>query len=138
MARNVIGLIIGITAAGMVMFFIQSISNSLFPIPQDIDPKDMDAMKAHVATLPPLAFILVLLSHFFGALAGAAIGSKVASSHQFKISMFIGAFMLIMGILILLIKPHPVWFMVVDMFTYLPGALLGYTIYQRFMPNYTA
>ncbi len=138
MARNIIGAIIGITAAGMVVFFIQSISHSLFPMPPDLDSSDTSAMKEHIATLPPLAFILVLLSHFLGALAGAAIGSKVASSHQFKLSMFVGVFMLIMGVITLVAIPHPAWFMVVDMFTYLPGAFIGYKIYQRLMPNYAA
>jgi hypothetical protein len=138
MARNIIGVIIGIAAAGMVVFFIQSVSSSLFPMPQDLNPSDTEAMKEYVATLPPLAFILLLLSHFFGALAGAAIGSKVASSQQFRISMFIGAFMLLMGVINLTMIPHPAWFMVADMFTYLPGAFIGYKVYERFMPNQAA
>ena len=135
MARNIISVIIGIATAGIVVYFIQSVSIALFPLPEDLDPRDMNAMKEHVATLPPLAFVLVLLAHFFGALGGAAVGSKIASSHQFKLSMIIGTFMLIMGIINLFTIPHPLWFMVVDMFTYLPGAFIGYKIYQRFMPN---
>ena len=135
MARNIIGVIIGVAAAGMVVFFIQSVSSSLFPIPLDLDQTDKEAMKEYVSTLPPFAFVLVLLSHFLGALAGAAIGSKVASSHQFKISMFIGVFMLLMGTISLITIPHPIWFMVADMFMYFPGAFLGYKIFQRFMPN---
>lgn len=138
MARNIISVIIGIATAGIVVYFIQSISISLFPLPKDLNPRDMNAMKEHVATLPPLAFILVLLAHFFGALAGAAIGSKIASSSQFKLSMIIGVFMLIMGIINLFTIPHPVWFMIADMFTYLPGAFIGFKIYQRYMPTQAA
>ena len=135
MARNIISVIIGIATAGIVVYFIQNVSIALSPLPEDLDPRDMNAMKEHLATLPPLAFVLLLLAHFFGALGGAAVGSKIASSHQFKLSMIIGTFMLIMGIINLFTIPHPLWFMVVDMFTYLPGAFIGYKIYQRFMPN---
>ena len=138
MARNIIAVIIGIVAAGIATYFVQSVSDRLFPLPPDLDITDFEAMKAHVATLPPLAFVIVLVAHFAGALFGGMVGAKVASSHQFKIALFIGAFMLAMGVLNLLTIPHPIWFMVADMFMYLPGAYLGYRIYQRYFPNQAA
>jgi len=138
MARNIIAVIIGIVAAGIATYFVQSVSDRLFPLPPELDITDFEGMKEHVATLPPLAFIIVLLAHFTGALFGALVGAKIASSHQKKIALFIGGFLLGMGIINLLTIPHPIWFMVADMFMYFPGAYLGYRLYLRFFPNQAA
>ena len=138
MARNIIAVIIGMVAAGIATYFVQSISERLFPLPADLDVTDFEGMKQHVATLPPLAFIIVLVAHFAGSFCGALAGAKVASSHQFIIALFIGGFMLVMGILNLVTIPHPIWFAVADMFMYLPGAYLGYRCYLRYFPNQAA
>ena len=138
MARNIIAVIIGIVAAGVATYFVQSISNGLFPFPPELDTTDIEAMKEHVSNLPPLAFVIVMVAHFIGALCGALVACIVASTHQFRIALFIGVFMLAMGIINVLTIPHPAWFVIADIFMYLPGALLGYQLYLRFLPHHAA
>ena len=135
MARNIIAVIIGIVAAGIATYFVESINTRLFPLPDDLNLQDIEAMKEHVASLPATAFIIVLIAHFIGALFGGLVSAKIAASYQMKVALFVGAFVLIMGLINLFMIPHPIWFMVVDIFMYLPGAYAGYRIYQKYWPN---
>ncbi len=135
MARNIIAIIVGIAAAGVAVYFVESINYSLFPLPQDLDANNMDEMKAYVEELPVLAFAFVLLAHFFGPLVGGLTSAKIAASHQMKVALFVGSFVLLMGLINLVMIPHPIWFMVLDLFMYLPGAFLGYRLYERYWPN---
>lgn len=131
MARNIVGVIIGIFAAGVIMWTVQSISNMLYPLPAGVDPTDIDQMKEHMKTLPIGALIIVLTSHFLGALGGAWIGSIIADKYFLKISLIIAGFLLVMGIINLLMIPHPVWFAIVDIPLYALGALCGYQLYIK-------
>jgi len=129
MARNIIGIIVGLTAAFFMTWGIQMINYSLFPMPEGLEVTDTEAMKKYVAGLPMTAYIIVLLSHILGAFVGAWVGSVVADSHERKISIGIGSFLLIMGLINLLSIPHPVWFIIVDLLVFIPSALLGHALY---------
>ena len=131
MARNAIGVIVGLVVAFLVVAGIQSINYILYPIPDNIDQTDVDAMKTYVSTLPSLAFIVVIISHFLGATVAGFVGSKIADSHQRKISIGLGVFLLSMGMINMFSIPHPVWFVILDFIVYIPGALFGYAIYKR-------
>lgn len=130
MARNIVGVIIGIFVAGIIIWSIQSINLRLYPIPVGLDTTDMEAMEEFSKSLPAGAFITVLLSHLLGALGGAWVGCIVADRYFLKISMIIAAFLLVMGIINLLMLPHPVWFMVADIPSYTIGAWIGYKLYK--------
>ena len=130
MARNIVGVIIGVFVAGIIIWSIQSINLRLYPIPVGLDTTDMEAMEEFSKSLPAGAFITVLLSHLLGALGGAWVGCIVADRYFLKISMIIAAFLLVMGIINLLMLPHPVWFMVADIPSYTIGAWIGYKLYK--------
>ncbi len=131
MARNSVGVLVGLVVAFGIVWSIESINYRLFPLPADLDVTDIDAMKAHMKTLPAMAFVTVLIAHFLGAMGAAWVASLIANSHQRQISLGIGLFLLIMGLITIFQIPHPVWFMLLDPLMYIPGVLIGYNIYQK-------
>ncbi len=135
MARNFVAVIIGLTVAGAIVWTIEMANHNLHPLPPGLDLTDMDGMKEHMKTLPALAFIVVILAHLLGAIGGAWVASIVAQSNERKISIGIGVFLLIMGVINLFMIPHPTWFMIADFLVYIPGALLGYTFYNMRKPQ---
>lgn len=136
MARNIIAIIIGLFVAFLATYFVYNINSSLFPLPENIDPSDMDAMKAYMASLPIGAFIIVIIAHIAGSFAGALTASKIGHSHHVNLSLFIGVFMLLMGIIRVLVAPHPIWFIVIDIMVYLPSAYLGYIVFKKYWSEY--
>ena len=131
MARNAMGLIVGIVAAFIVTYFIQSINIKLFPFPEGLEITDMEGMRAHAETLPPTAHIVVLISHLLGTAVGAFVAVKVAATNHRQVAIAIACFIMVMGIVNIVRLPHPWWFVVIDLLIYLPSGLLGYFIGKK-------
>ena len=130
MARNFVAVIIGLTVAGAIVWTIEMANYNMHPLPPGLDVTDKEAMTEYIKTLPAMAYVMVVLAHIFGSIGGAWVASIVAASHERKISIGIGLFLLVMGAINLLMIPHPAWFMVIDLLVYIPGALLGYSFYN--------
>ncbi len=133
MARNIIAVITGLFVAFLATYFVYNINSSLFPISEDINPSDMDAMKEYMSSLPIGAFIIVIIAHIIGSFSGALTASKIALNHQKKLALFIGAFMLVMGIIRVILTPHPIWFMIIDIMVYLPSAYWGFRVFSKYL-----
>lgn len=129
MARNFVAVIIGLTVAGAIVWTIEMTNYNMHPLPPGLDVTDKEAMTEYIKTLPAMAYVMVLLAHILGSIGGAWVASIVAASHERKIAIGIGAFLLVMGAINLLMIPHPTWFMIADILVYIPCALLGYTFY---------
>ncbi len=131
MARNVTGLIVGLATAFFIYWSIQSINQSLAPIPAGLSIDDKEGMMAYAKTIPLLAHILVLVSHVLGAGIGAFIAGKIGERQVKYIPYTIGGFLLIMAIVKLVVMTHPLWFTISDLIVHIPAALLGYSMAKK-------
>jgi hypothetical protein len=98
----------------------------MHPFPAGMDTKDMNAIKAFVATLPVSAFILVLLGWFVGTAAGTFSASKIGRSAT--PGYVTGGLLFAAGIANSIIIPQPLWFTLVSFVIYIAGTLLGVRI----------
>lgn len=128
MVRNIIAVILGLVVATLVIMSIQMISYSLYPMPEGIDPTDTEAMRTHVQSLPPMAFLIVLLSYFMGTLIGVIVAIKVADTHHKQLALGIATVLMILGIINLFQITHPMWFNIICVLLFIPTALLGYQL----------
>ena len=131
MARNIVAVIVGLTAAGMTIWSIEMVNYRMFPLPDGLDITNKEAMKEYIKTLPGLAFGIVIFAHLAGAFIGGWIASLIAQNNQRNIALGIGLFLLVMGLINLLMIPHPIWFMILDLAVYVPAAFLGYKFFAR-------
>ena len=128
MVRNVIGFITGLVVGFIVVAGIQMINYGMFPLPDGLETSDKEGMLKHIQTLPPLAYIIVYVAHILGSLLAAVVAVKIADNSKFRISMALGLFFTVVGLVNIATIPHPLWFSILDTFGYLPAAYLGYRI----------
>jgi len=83
-----------------------------------------EGLKASMHLFQPKHFLMPLLAHALGTLAGALVAATIAATHKMKFAMGIAVFFLAGGIASVAMLPSPVWFAVADLvLAYLP---MGY------------
>jgi len=116
------GLVIGLIVNGGLI----SISGSMIPLPEGVDPNDMDSIAANIDRYEIKHFIMPFLAHALGTLVGAFVAAKFAASNGAKFALGVGVFFLLGGIAVAMMIPAPTWFSAVDLIlAYIPMGILG-------------
>ncbi len=105
--RKFLGVIAGVVALGLVVWVVEAVSHTIWPMPAGIGPTD-PAQLATVMDLVPLAAkIAVVVAWFLGAVVGAWVGARVA---QWPVAGWIVvAIGICFGVMTLFMIPHPMW-----------------------------
>lgn len=125
MGRKILAMIGGVIFAGLVVFAVQKLGHQVYPPPENLDTKNLEAMKAYVASLPMGAMLFVLLSYVVGTFAGGWLATKIARVPQMHVPLTVGGIQLFFGIINLVMIPHPLWFAIASVLVFLPAAYLG-------------
>ena len=124
--KNILAVAAGIIGGGIVNMMLVSISGSVIPVPEGVDPTNMESLKATAHLFEPKHFIFPFLGHAVGTLAGAFFAAFLAASHKMTFALAIGVFFLLGGIVAAFIIPAPIWFIALDLIVaYIPMAWLG-------------
>ena len=124
--RNILAVIAGIVAGSVVNMGIITVSGSIIPLPDGVDPSSMESLKENMHLFGPQHFIMPFLAHALGTLAGAFLAAKLAATRKMAFALVIGAFFLLGGIMNLFMLPSPVWFAIIDVaLAYIPMGWLG-------------
>ncbi|MGB4960658.1 MAG: hypothetical protein WBO36_14345, partial [Saprospiraceae bacterium] len=78
--RNIFGIIVALSSAGLVIIMAQMISEGLFPFRPDMDYSDPEVMTEWMSNLPNKAYIIVAISHGLAALIAGLVSSLVAGT----------------------------------------------------------
>ena len=127
MLRNILAILAGFAVGMLVNGGLVSISGSIIPVPEGVDPNDLESIKANMHLYAPKHFVMPFLAHALGTFAGAFTVAKLAASHHLKLALIIGAFFLIGGVMMVQMIPStPTWFAALDIIgAYLPMGWLG-------------
>lgn len=109
MGRIVLGLLCGLVVAGITIFIVEALGHAIYPPPADLDIHNPDAMRTVMATMPPMAFVLVLVAWLLGALAGAWVAVRMVARSAIWPGIAIGVVILAGIGYNLVTLPHPVW-----------------------------
>lgn len=124
--RNILAVVAGVVLGGLVNAGLINFSPSIVPLPEGVDPNDIESIKANIHLYEFKHFLMPFLAHALGTLVGAFVAAKLAVSHQMKFALGIGAFFLLGGIMAISMIPGPTWFAVMDLaLAYLPMGWLG-------------
>lgn len=127
--RNIIGIIVGIFIGGVVNMLIIMASGSVVPLPEGVDPNDMESIRENLHLYSAKHFIMPFLAHALGTLAGAFVAVKIAATRKKEIALAIGILFLAGGIAAATMIPAPTWFIILDLVVaYIPMALLAHKI----------
>ncbi len=130
--KNIVAVIGGVIVGMVVNMGLVSISGSIIPPPEGVDPSNMESLKENMHLFQPKHFIMPFLAHALGTLAGAFVAAFVAVGSKMKFALGIGVFFLIGGIAAVSMLPAPIWFNILDLVgAYLPMAWIGGRLTSR-------
>jgi len=126
MIRNIIAVIVGILAGGVVNMGIITLGPMVIPSPPGVDMSTMEGIAAAMPLMQAKHFLVPFLAHALGSFVGALVAALIAVSHKMGIALGIGAFTMLGGIIAALMIPAPLWFEAVDIiFAYIPTAWIA-------------
>ena len=102
----------------------------LFPMPEGTDMSDTTQFNAYIATLPDVAFLLVLVAHLGQAFVGGWVAARLGASRPMALALTVGALTLVAGILNLMTIAGPAW-LYIELPLYLAVAWAAGRIEQR-------
>jgi len=130
--RNILAVVAGLVIGALINSGIIAISGSIVPLPEGVDPNDIESIKANIHRYSTMHFIMPFLAHAIGTLFGAFICAKIAASKKLILSLVIGVFFLLGGIMMVTMLPSPAWFNALDLVVaYLPMAWLGFILAKK-------
>jgi hypothetical protein len=111
MIRSVLAVVAGVIVAVIAVGAVETIGHVIYP-PPDINLSDPAALKEIIAKLPAGAIAFVLVAWGLGSLAGGATAAAIAGRAHTAHASFVGGIQMALGILTMLMIPHPLWFIV--------------------------
>lgn len=130
--RTVLALLVGVAIGGSVNMALITLGPALIPPPAGVDVNSAESLGKAMHLFEPRHFIMPLLAHAVGTLAGALAAYLIAATHKAQLAYVIGAVFLGGGVAASFMIPAPAWFIALDLLAaYLPMAWLGVRIGAR-------
>ncbi|TQD40243.1 hypothetical protein [Haloflavibacter putidus] len=131
-AKNIIGILLGIFVGGLVNMSLVLISASLITETAGFDITGASGLQ----TIPDLyespQFLLPLLAHVLGTFIATLLSVLIAEDNLFKVSFITVLFFFGGGIVNAISVPAPTWFIGLDLVVaYFPAGYLGYLLGKK-------
>ena len=108
--RSIVAVIIGLTAAIVVVMFVDYFSSRLHGGMEGIDYNDKAAMKEFMQSLSVGLFIFHLAGYALAAAVGAFVTNKMTDGNRYRPFLVTGALFIVLTILNMINIWHPTWF----------------------------
>jgi hypothetical protein len=125
LSRSVMAVVVGCLAAFFHIMAIEALNLVLFPPPEGLDPNKPETVVAYMKEIPTGALLMVLLAWMVGTFAGSWITTRLAPVPKRNHGLVIGVLFMIAAIGNMRAIPHPPWFWVVSLASFLPVSYLG-------------
>jgi len=127
MIRKILAVLMAVIAGSVFNMAIVTLSHTVYPLPEGMDPNDFDAFRAHVEAngIPTGAMLIVLVAHAGGSFVSGLLCGLIARRTWYAAAVALGLLGMCGGIVMLLMLPSPIWFSVADVVLYVPAALWG-------------
>ncbi len=127
---TVIGILVGIVAGMIVMMALHMASALVYPLPEGVsftsqEPANQERLKEWFRTLPDGAFVLAIIAHGLGCMAGGVVAMLISGRRSFAPPLVVGVFFTVGGVMNSSQIPHPDWFPWADWPIYLVLAWLA-------------
>lgn len=131
MLRNILAVIIGLVVGGIFnMAIIQINTLFLFAAPEGMDVNDSAQFNRYLATLPALAFVVVILAHLMQSFVGGWVAARFGQSRPMLLALIVGALSLAGGIMAMMMFKGPSW-MIIELPLYLVVAAFAGSIEKK-------
>lgn len=117
LARGVGATVVGVLIAGLSIAGVEWLGHRLYPPPAGLQANDLEALAAHVATMPIGALLFVLLAWLLGVFLGGLAAAYLAGRRHRLYAGVVVAVILLGAIANFAMIPHPAWFMALTVLT---------------------
>jgi|GEM_PF-384276 len=125
MLKNIIAVIAGIFAGSTVVYLMQKINESVFPLPEDLDFTDPEIVFAAIGNQPVGALLTIVLSHAIGAFVACYIAAKISEHNPRRQALITSAIFIVAVITAITMIPYPIWMYILDIAGAIVGTLLA-------------
>ncbi len=113
--RGVLAVLLGVVVGMVVIGAMEFVSHLIYPLPEGVDPRDIETFKTVIARMPLGAFVSLLVAWAAGAFGGGWLAAWMASSAKTLHGMIVGLLLLSAAVGNMLMIPHPAWFWAVSL-----------------------
>src|SRR5689334_19985681 len=110
--RSVLAVVVGVIVTMGLIMGVETLCNTLYPLPPGLDASDHEAMGAYIGTLPLGALLVLLIGWAIASGAGAWVAARLAGRAPITHGLIVGAWFLAGAIMTMVMIPHPVWMMI--------------------------
>ncbi|UTW64056.1 hypothetical protein KFE98_07925 [bacterium SCSIO 12741] len=126
MWKSISGIGLGFLTSGIVIVLVEALNYAFFPeLPDLTEIEDKQKIAEAMSQIPMAALFIIMLAHALGSFSAGVITSLFVPSSKIRLGVVTGFLVLFMGIVNLVMVPHPTWFMAVDLAVFVPMAYLG-------------
>lgn len=130
--RNILAAVSGLLIGSLVNGGLVTLGGHIIPPPAGLDITTEAGLKAAMPLMGPEHFLMPFLAHALGTFSGAWIAATIAIRQKMLVSLVIGAFFFIGGVIMVRALSAPVWFNITDLvLAYFPMAWLGGKLAQK-------
>ncbi|MAE27404.1 MAG: hypothetical protein CMJ87_00285 [Planctomycetes bacterium] len=110
MIKNIVAVLVGLAVGmGVNMALISLNAYVLFPMPGGTDMYNQEQMAAYVASLPAVAFLVVMVAHLGQSFVGGRVAARLGATRPMLLAMIVGWLTLAAGVANLISLPGPLW-----------------------------
>lgn len=120
-------ILFGTLAGGIIVGGVESLGMLVISPPElTVDPlTDPEAAAAWMGTVPLSAKLVVVVAWALGAFTGGVVAAKTAPEKALVAALGVGVLHQLLGLMNLLVIPHPTWMWVGSFALVIPAAWLG-------------
>ncbi len=129
--KYVLPVVVG-SAAGMILIKMGELMlGKMYTLPEVTDLNNLVPLKAAIMALPVSAFALLLVNYIIASLV-SGIASTLVIKRESGVPAIVAGLVLTAGGIANIIRiPHPLWFSIANLLTYIPCAWLGYFVLRN-------
>lgn len=122
---RILAVFVGVFSGGLVVWFVQTLGQKIYPPPAGLQFKDKVAMADYIANAPVGSALFVILAYAIGAFVAGLITQLIFKSHRVIEPLITGTILLLAGYSTLTAVAHPTWMVVLGCAVFLPFAYVG-------------
>lgn len=129
--KYVLPVVVGSMSGMMLITFGERAIYLKYPLPADTDLYYAESVAKYLSVLPQQAFFLFLINYILCSVLAGVIATLVVGRVSVKPALIAGFALTLAGAYRALEFPVPVWFKIVSLLVYLPGAWAGFLIARK-------
>lgn len=128
--KSIVAVILAIITGSFSIFLVQRLGHTLYPMPNDLDFNNKEAIRMYLSTAPFGSLIMVIVAWLTGSIVAGITGSLYDRSEKQKISIISGGILMAFALINLISIPYPSW-MWISLLVFVPGAWIGSLIIRN-------